>query len=157
MTMSCEALLLSIRPVFVERLLQGTKTVELRRVRPKVQEGQSVLLYASSPEKALVGTAVVEAVTTDTPKAIWGRLEGRTGVSHEEFFAYFAGATRAVAIQVRDVLRFKARIPLSEMRRRWPWLRPPQSFCFVTLTGVGEHSFSLSPRSSVSCASQSSV
>lgn len=140
-----EALFLSVRPAFAERLLGGTKTVELRRVRPDVQEGQLVLLYASSPTKALIGSAIVESVSTGSPGEIWVEFEKLAGVSGDEFGRYFAGAATAVAIRVREIKRLKVPIPLAEIRRRWPWLRPPQSFRFVQVDRMGE-TLSLAPR-----------
>jgi predicted transcriptional regulator len=49
---------LSLRPAFAERFLRGTKTVELRRTRPRVSLGDHALLYAAAPVNALVATAV---------------------------------------------------------------------------------------------------
>jgi predicted transcriptional regulator len=60
--MKTDAILISIRPVFVQRLLAGTKTVEFRRIRPKVRVGQVVLIYACSPISAVVGWGIVGSV-----------------------------------------------------------------------------------------------
>ena len=41
--------LLSVRPKYAEKIFERTKTVELRRIRPKLlEEGDLVLLYVSS-------------------------------------------------------------------------------------------------------------
>ena len=72
-------LLLSLRPRFAELLLQGTKTVELRRVQPDVGRGTLVLLYASSPMRALVGTSVVEDVQVAARDDIWRLLQHTAG------------------------------------------------------------------------------
>lgn len=140
-----EALFLSVRPTFAERLLLGTKTVELRRVRPDVRTGQPVLLYASSPVRALIGSAIVQSVSVAPPEEMWIEAERFAGVSREEFGRYFAGAAMAVAIRLREVRRLIVPIPLREIRRRWPWLRPPQSFRFVQVSHVGD-TISLAPR-----------
>ena len=129
--MQREALLLSVRPIFVDRILEGSKTAELRRVCPGVKPGQDVLIYGSSPTMALLASAVVERVETDAPEALWRRVRHGAGVSKAEYVSYFAGAERAAAIWLSDVLAFERRISLHELRERWPWFRPPQSYCYV--------------------------
>lgn len=136
--MQRDALLLAIRPVFAERIIAGTKTAELRRVRPSVDPGQCVLVYSSSPEMALVASATVERVQSDLPNALWRCVRNHAGISRSEYDTYFDGAERAAAIWLTDVAPFDRPIPLSEIRARWPWFRAPQSYCFVR-AGFGAH------------------
>lgn len=146
--MQHEALLLSVRPTFARRILEGTKTVELRRVRPQIEPGQQVLIYASSPTMALLGSAVVERLDSASPKALWGSVAGAAGVSRAEYDDYFRDAELAVAIWLTSVAEFRRHIPLDELRQRWPWFRPPQSYCFVraTLKHPERHVTALAPR-----------
>lgn len=130
----------------MERLLSGVKTIELRRTRPNAIPGQRVLLYATSPTRALVGSAVIDSIATDRPARMWPTVAKRAAVSRDEYFGYFEGAAVAVAIAVRDVRQFRASIPLSEMRRRWPWLRPPQSFRFVMFAGLLDDTITIARR-----------
>jgi predicted transcriptional regulator len=143
-----EALLLSIRPTFAERILAGTKTVELRRVKPSARVGQSVLIYGSAPTMALLGTATVDRVDVEDPKTLWPRVRASAGVTRAEYVDYFDGAQRAAAIWLRDVVRFAEPVGLATLRQRWPWFRAPQSYCFVRVGLVREGSSvrSLAPR-----------
>jgi predicted transcriptional regulator len=126
---SRNTLFVSLKPRFATMLLDGTKTVELRRVRPDVSVGAPVLLYASSPTRALVGTATVDAIDVGSVLEIWQRHRGDVGVTSSEFEDYFAGAAAAVAISLRNVAAIPGgEIPLSELRRRRRGFRPPQSF-----------------------------
>jgi predicted transcriptional regulator len=132
--MQHEVLLLSVRPTFVRRILEGTKTVELRRVRPNVAAGQQVLIYSSSPTMALLASAVVERLETASPASLWNHVAHAAGVSRSEYDSYFRDAERAVGLWLTDVSAFKRAIPLNELRKRWPSFRPPQSYCFVRAT-----------------------
>ncbi len=129
--MQSDALLLSVRPMFVARILSGQKTTELRRVRPNVERSQRVLIYSSSPVMAVVASAVVEQVFTDSPAALWLRVRKTAGVSAVEYRAYFTGAARASAICLSSVRALERPIGLSELRQHWPEFRPPQSYRFV--------------------------
>jgi len=140
-------LLLSVRPLFADKILSGSKTIELRRVRPNVDAGDRILLYSSSPEMALLGSAKVEEVISGTPRSIWLQARGLAGISRQEYDNYFAGTDVAIGIRIYAARRFERPIPLQELRRRWPWLRPPQSFRYLSarFDPSGEFVRSLSP------------
>jgi predicted transcriptional regulator len=125
------ALFLSLRPRFAEMLLDGRKTVELRRVRPNAKVGSVVLLYASSPDRTLVGKGEIEGIQVDGMDETWERHGEETGLNREEFDAYFQGAEQAVAISLRRVHRLAEPRPLDELRSRIVGFRPPQSFRYL--------------------------
>ncbi len=51
--MSSNAIVLSIRPQYAEKIFEGTKRVELRRIRPKqIKNGNLALIYVSSPSQS---------------------------------------------------------------------------------------------------------
>jgi predicted transcriptional regulator len=49
-------MMLSIHPRHVEKILDSSKTVELRRTRPAVSPGQPVAISGTVPSAALVAT-----------------------------------------------------------------------------------------------------
>jgi predicted transcriptional regulator len=126
-----ELLLMSIRPQYVKQIFAGTKTVELRRVRPAIEPGDRILIYSSSPVMAIVGTAEVEDLIVARPERLWIDVGKRTGISRAAFRSYFEGTGNAVGIALRAARPLKRQIPLEELRRRWPWLQPPQSFRYI--------------------------
>jgi predicted transcriptional regulator len=125
------ALFLSVKPKFATRILDGIKKIELRRIRPNVMPGQLVLIYGSSPAMALLGSAQVEEIVSGSPNDLWGHVKYEAGVSRREYENYFDGATTAIGIRLCAVQRLTRPIPLHELRERWPWLRPPQSYRYV--------------------------
>lgn len=132
-----KALFLSVRPNFAELILAGTKTVEVRRVVPRAAKpGSLVLIYASSPEKALWGICFIENVSIGRPETIWRKLGKSTGLKKRDFLAYLLGADKAVALHVSKPIEFARPIPLSEIRSVWNQFQPPQSFSYVALSKV---------------------
>src|SRR4051794_125899 len=116
MTVAERALFLSLKPTYAELLLSGEKTVELRRIRPRTAPGTLVIVYASTPTRAVLGTCVVKAIGAEKPSLIW-RLHGpRTGVRRREFDNYFEGRSLAVAISVTRPRRLAEPIALNELR-----------------------------------------
>jgi predicted transcriptional regulator len=126
-----ETLLLSVRPVFADQIVAGSKTVELRRVRPTSGPGTQVLIYSTSPTMALVASALVDRIEVRSVEAHWPHVRTRAGIGKRDYRHYFTGAEIAVAIWLADVRPLGRSIALEELRERWPWFRPPQSYCYV--------------------------
>jgi predicted transcriptional regulator len=106
-------LLLSIRPRFVELILDGRKTVELRRA-PIVRDISHVVMYATRPVKKVVGWFEVADVERASPQLLWRRHGTTSGLSRREFFAYFEGADQGTAIQIGRVVAFDVPLGLSD-------------------------------------------
>ena len=127
------ALLLSIRPRFVDLIFAGTKTVELRRVKPRVQVGDLVVVYASGATKGMVGAFEVAGVTAAAPSSIWRKHNGGSGLSKCEFDGYFAGASVGYAICIGRLWRLPEPVLLNTLRKRRAGFRPPQSYHYWNL------------------------
>lgn len=114
--------LMSIRPVYADAILDGRKTFELRRRRPSFARGTRVLVYSSAPHQKLQGTFEVGRVLADEPDALWNEVGDYAGIERDAFDAYFEGCARAYAIEVENPKRIKpARLSI----------RPPQSYLFL--------------------------
>ncbi len=138
-------LFLSIRPRFTEAIMAGEKTVELRRSRMQATPGSQVLLYSSSPVKAVVATAVLERIDSRGPEELWSRSGAVSAVTKAEFDKYFAGAERAYGLHLHNVTSLPEPISLRELRDGLG-VEPPQSFRYLTRAQVD----SLLPRTAAS-------
>ncbi|MDB4491722.1 ASCH domain-containing protein [bacterium] len=128
-----DALLLSIRPRFVDLIFAGTKTVELRRVKPRVQPGHLVVVYASGATKGIVGAFEVAGLTSATPSSIWQKYNGGSGLTKEEFDSYYAGTSIGYAIRIGKFWKLAETVPLQTLRKRRAGFRPPQSYHYWNL------------------------
>jgi predicted transcriptional regulator len=127
------ALLLSIRPHFVDLIFAGTKTVELRRVKPRVKAGDLVVVYASGATKGMVGAFEVAGVTAAAPSSIWRKFNGGSGLTKRGFDSYFAGASVGYAIRIGKRWKIQEPVPLNTLRKRRAGFRPPQSYHYWKL------------------------
>lgn len=127
------ALLLSIRPRFVDLIFAGRKTVELRRVKPRIQAGDLVVIYASGTTKGMVGAFEVTGVTAAAPSSIWRKFNGGSGVTKREFDRYFAKVSVGYAIRIGKCWKIQEPIPLNTLRKRSLGFRPPQSYHYWKL------------------------
>ena len=127
-------LFLSIHQQYAELILEGQKTVELRRRKPKVDKGDIVILYATSPTCSVLGTAEVKGITEDSPRAIWESNGKKAKLPKESFDAYFESASTAVAISLKNHQRLDKPISLVRLRKLLTDFSPPQSYRYMTET-----------------------
>lgn len=122
--------LISIRTQFVRKIMDGSKTFELRRRIFPAPVGRSVVFYSSGEDKAIIARGVVTSVIEGSPASIWIRLASQLGISRAEFTAYFEGSDVAYAIELKHVLALKNPVSLIEMRQEHG-LEPPQSWRYL--------------------------
>jgi len=119
--------LMSIKPMYSQRILAREKSYELRRTPVKLREGDRVVVYASSPVKAVVGVFMVAGVKRDAPDRLWEEHADNFGIDEAAYRQYFEGADLGHAIEVGDVVEVEP-VPLNRLRKRIDGFRPPQSY-----------------------------
>jgi predicted transcriptional regulator len=120
---------LSVRPVYVERILSGEKTVELRRRFPNLSNSCRVLLYSTSPVQAIVCRAELKEVSHHSLHSLWKHFSDAIGVTRQEFNAYFAGVDNGYALRLSKVRALAQPLHLSDLARDYAF-HPPQSYCY---------------------------
>lgn len=125
------ALVLSLKPRFAEAILDGIKTVEVRRITPRITVPTLALLYASGNARALVGTCVVRSVARYLVNELWHLYGTDTALSRVEFDAYLQGRDSGVALLLESAEPLAAPIALHTLRQAHGF-RPPQSFAYVS-------------------------
>lgn len=127
---------LSLKPRFAEAILEGVKTVELRRTEPKIETPTLALLYAASPVRSLIGTCIVTSVWSADLGDLWCKHEREVGLPYHEFQQYFKGVDKGTALTLTNPQAFSRQVHLQDLRARQEGFRPPQSFAYVdTRTG----------------------
>jgi len=124
-------LFLSIHPNYVDAILDGRKTVELRKRRPRAQPGSIVVIYATMPRCAVVATAVMGDVQAMNPDQLWSEVGEAAAVSQQQYVDYFANSAIAVAIHLSQVCQLKNPVKLAELRKLWDGFHPPQQFRYL--------------------------
>jgi predicted transcriptional regulator len=122
--------LLSIRPHYAEKIFNGTKTVELRRLFP-LHGICNVFIYSASPIKAITGIFVIDQIVEKRPNALWQLVRDYAGVTSSDFDTYFSGTNRGYGLFVKNVRQFNDCIKLEKLRQRWPGFQPPQGYIYL--------------------------
>ena len=120
--------ILSIRPKYVESIVNGQKDYEFRRSIFKDRNVERVYIYATSPVMRIVGYFVIKEIFKKSPESLWIEFHSHAGIDKEEFFAYFSNKDIGYAIGIGDVHTFEE--PL-DPQRSIPGFRAPQNFMYA--------------------------
>ena len=131
MTDHKRALLLSVRPNYAESILVGAKRAELRRQRPGTPPGTPVIIYATKPVAAVIGTARIDHVEAGSPADLWDQYNGVMGVTEPDYADYLQGVDTAYVLLLSQARRLAAPLSLNEMRRAAAF-QPPRSYRYLS-------------------------
>lgn len=125
------AIVLSIKPQYAELILDGSKTVEFRRVWA-TERVDTIAIYASAPVQRLVGVVKVTEVVRAKPTTLWNYCSSRGGgLSKAELSAYLDGKDTSFAVLLMDARRLFQSI---DPRKVIKDFLPPQSFRYLAHT-----------------------
>ena len=119
--------LLSIRPMFAEKIMAGSKRVEFRKT-PFREEVSHAVVYATSPVQRVLGYFEVQGITVKSPSEVWRRFRAVGGIDRRQFDTYYANSETAVAIVIGDVVALPKPAPLSVLGRA---ISAPQSYRYL--------------------------
>ena len=120
--------LISLKPKYADSIFGGTKTVELRKRRPKIEAGTKVWIYTTIPTAAISGHANMVKIVSGSTSKIWKTWGQQTGVTKAEFDAYFKGRKLAHVLVLADIMRMKEALSLSRIREIIADFHPPQFY-----------------------------
>lgn len=132
--LSSRDFLVSIKPRFANAILDGRKTVELRRRFPtKFAPSTKLFIYSSTPVCAIIGCTRIERVLHLRVSNLWRKLGSEACISKTEFERYFNGIDYGYAIVLTKAVRFANSLALAELKRSFGII-PPQSFRYISFT-----------------------
>lgn len=117
---------LSIKPEFANKIFDGTKKFEFRKVIFKNESIKTVLVYSSSPVQKVIGEFQIGEIFKHDLQTLWALTKEHSGITEEYFYEYFADREHGFAIQIKNKTKFKIPKCLKEDYN----LTPPQSFAY---------------------------
>ena len=118
--------LLSIKPEFVGRILEGRKYYEFRKKFPLYAE--RFVFYATSPVQRIVAIAERSHLLLGDLEYLWEETSATAGISREEFEQYYRGKTHGVALGLSGIRGMRNDMSLQEIGIE----RAPQSFQYLS-------------------------
>jgi len=125
-------ILISLESRHAENIFAGSKRVELRRRTMNVSPGDTLWIYVKLPVGSIVGHAKIGKVHASSPTALWRRYGSVSGLSKQEFFAYFGEIEQGVALVLEHSTRLRSSLSLDVLRQLDEGFQPPQFFARLT-------------------------
>lgn len=122
-------ILLSIKPEYAEKILDGTKKFEFRRRVHTRLEVETVVIYATMPVGRVVGEFSIKCIHSAAPAVIWDRTRSQAGITREFYRRYFSGRKTAHAIEIREAKRYSEPQPLNKFLTSGI---APQSYAYIS-------------------------
>lgn len=120
------AMLLSIKPEYAQRIIDGTKQFEFRTRRCR-EDITKIIFYSTVPESTVVGEAEIEEVLVGAPSTIWEKTKHAAGIPRSFFRQYYKGRPQAVAYKLKNVIAYDTPKALSD----YGITHVPQSFIYI--------------------------
>lgn len=121
-------ILISIKPVFVKKIISGKKRVEIRRRRLRINQGDKLWIYSSLPAARVEAIAMVRSVSYGPPSELWPFVSDVADITAEAYESYLAGSNEACAIFLGEIEELVEPVSLDSIRTHNPRFQPPQFF-----------------------------
>ncbi len=99
------AMLLSIKPEYAQRIIDGIKEFEFRTRRCR-EDITKIIFYSTAPESKVTGEAEIEEVISGAPSTVWELTKHAAGISRSFFRTYYKGRPVAVAYKLKNVIAY---------------------------------------------------
>lgn len=119
--------ILSIKPVYANAILEGVKTVEFRK-RIFKKNVDKIFIYSSSPIKMIVGYFTFSNIVEDTPENLWKIFHQVGGINKDDFFEYYKETEKGFGIVIKEVVKFEAEKDPMEFIENFT---APQSYVYL--------------------------
>ena len=127
--------IISLKPRYVDLVLSGKKTVELRNRTVRMNSGTRIWIYATRPVGGIVALAEVASVVHGAPVDIWNRFEREMCIEKTCFDSYIKNRERVSALILTSIRKLKHSATLDWIRRSVGDFQPPQFYTHLTLDG----------------------
>jgi predicted transcriptional regulator len=124
-------LFISVKPEFAEKIISKEKKIELRTVKPNVEAGSYIIIYASSPVKSVIGFGIIQQIIETTPREMWVNYSNLLGIDKSRFNEYYNGKQKAIGIKIKEVQEITP-MHLSDLRDKFPDFQPPQIYRYFS-------------------------
>ena len=119
--------LLSIKPEFAHKIFDGVKRFEFRKRIFKESTVRKVVIYASAPERKVLGEFEIENIIYEKIDMLWEITQRYAGISKCYFQKYFSDRREGYAIKIKNSKKYAYPISLDKIYQS----PPPQSFAYL--------------------------
>jgi predicted transcriptional regulator len=117
---------LSIKRIYAERIIDGSKKIELRKRSIGIELGDLILLYETAPDSMIKGGFIADKTLCLPVAQMWSKYHRILGVDKEFYDIYFENCEFAYGTFIYQSFSFSL-ISLKEITELCPNFIPPQA------------------------------
>lgn len=121
--------LMSIKPQYAGLIRSGKKTVELRKKAPKINKGDVIVIYESSPVMKITSYCEIKEIISMKKEELWKHVSDFACISETEFNAYYLRNDTGVGIFLNTITILDSPKRLVEISKT---LKAPQSYRYIS-------------------------
>ena len=122
-------ILLSIKPIYAEKIFNGEKKYEFRKRLPN-KNIDKVYLYVSSPVKKIIGFFETDKILIKNVLELWNETKNVAGIDYQTYSNYFKNYEVGMALHIKKYTLFSEPI---DPYKKFKEFNPPQSFSYFDL------------------------
>lgn len=122
-----KAIMISINPQYVEKILSGEKTYEYRKSMFHDRSVENLLIYEKKPVCKVVAECHIDDVLVMPKHDLWELTKLQSGITEDFFNKYYGDKEVAKAIKISNVVRYDSPKELSDYGLK----NAPQGFVYV--------------------------
>lgn len=119
--------ILSIKPIYANAIMDGIKKVEFRKKIFK-KPVDKVFVYSSSPDKKIIGYFTIGNIVEDSPQKLWEKYSDIGCISKEDFFNYYKNMESGFSIKIESYKKFNKGVDPAEIFEKFC---APQSYFYL--------------------------
>lgn len=120
-------ILMSINPIYADKILSGAKKYEYRKVKAKKDKVNKIVIYATYPIMKVVGEVEVKDILEETPEKLWNVTKKYSGVTKQFYDNYFNKSSKAIAYKLGKIEKYDEPKKLEDVGVKCV----PQSFLYL--------------------------
>lgn len=120
-------ILMSINPIYADKILSGVKKYEYRKVKAKKDKVNKIVIYATYPIMKVVGEVEVKDILEETPEKLWNVTKEYSGVTKQFYDNYFNKSSKAIAYKLGKIEKYDEPKKLEDVGVKCV----PQSFLYL--------------------------
>lgn len=117
---------LSIKRIYAERIIDGSKKIELRKRSIGIELGDLVLLYETTPDSLIKGGFIADKTIFLPVSQMWSKYHHILGVEKDFYDLYFENCEFAYGTLIYQSFSFPS-ICLKQIYEICPNFTPPQA------------------------------
>lgn len=119
-------ILMSIKPIYVNKIFTGEKKYEYRKNNCK-EKIEKIIVYSSSPVQKIVGELIIKQVLCDKKNVIWDKTKAKGGITKKVFDKYYEKYENAVAYEIEKAILYDKPKSLNDYNIK----TAPQSYVYI--------------------------